>query len=64
MAKAKRVKNPVTVTTVIEEAQHEALRYIAFRERMAMAELVRKALDEFIKKQAEKAPVFMGTVQS
>jgi hypothetical protein len=33
MAKGKRVQKPVTVTTVIEESQHEALRYIAYKER-------------------------------
>lgn len=54
MAKRKQVEKPVTVTTVIEEAQHEALRAIAYHEHMPMAKLVRKALDEFIKKQAEK----------
>lgn len=54
MAKRKQLERPVTVTTVIEEAQHEALRAIAYREHMPMAKLVRKALDELIRKQAEK----------
>lgn len=63
MAKGKRVERPVTVTTVIEETQHDALRSIAYREHMPMAELVRKALDEFIKKQAEKAPISIAKVR-
>ena len=54
MARKKQVEKPVTVTTVIEETQHEALRAIAYKEHMPMAKLVRNALEEFIKKQAEK----------
>lgn len=57
MAKGKRVQKPVTVTTVIEESQHEALRYIAYKERTPMAELVRQALDEMIRRQAKKYPI-------
>ncbi len=52
----KRVKNPVIITTVVEEAQHEALRTIAYKERLPMAELVRKALDALIKEQSQKSP--------
>lgn len=57
MARAKRVKKPVIITTVVEESQHDALRYIAYKERLPMAELVRKALHELIKKQAKKYPI-------
>lgn len=57
MARQKRVKKPVIITTVVEEAQHEALRTIAYQERIPMAELVRKALNTLIKKQSKKRPI-------
>jgi len=60
MPKQKKVERPVTVTTVIEEAQHEALRALAYQKHIPMARLVRQALDEFLKNQggpeSAKAP--------
>lgn len=47
MAK-KKLNAPVTVTTILEEEQHDALRDFAFRERIPMAELVRKAVDDLL----------------
>lgn len=52
----KKLKNPVVVTTVIENEQHEALRFIAFKEKISMSNLVRKSLQEFIKSRAKKYP--------
>jgi hypothetical protein len=57
MAKSKRDKKTVIITTVVEESQHEALRYIAHKEKVPLAELVRKALDDLIKKESKKYPV-------
>ena len=41
---------PVSVLTMIESSQHEALRLIAFNERRSVAELVREGIAEVIKK--------------
>lgn len=57
MTKHKKTKRPVTVVTVIDEEQHELLLSIAFRENLTLAEIFRQALDEFIKKEATKAPI-------
>ena len=44
---------PVSVLTMIESAQHEALRLIAFNERRSVTELVREGIAEVIKKHAK-----------
>lgn len=44
---------PVSVLTMIETAQHEALRLIAFNERRSVAELVREGIAEVLKKHAK-----------
>ncbi|MBI4640496.1 MAG: ribbon-helix-helix domain-containing protein [Candidatus Tectomicrobia bacterium] len=54
MPKQKKVERPVTVTTIIEESQHEALRAIAYQKRLPMAKLVRQALEEFLKNQGDR----------
>lgn len=48
---------PVTITTVVEESQHEALRFVAFRERKTMAEIVRAALEDYILKKSQEYPI-------
>lgn len=48
MAAPKRVISPVTVTTVIEESQHEALKLIAYKKKTPMAKIVRMALEKLI----------------
>lgn len=45
-----KLTSPVSVLTMIESAQHEALRLIAFNERRSVAELVREGIAEVIKK--------------
>ena len=45
--------SPVSVLTMIESAQHEALRLIDFNERRSVAELVREGIAEVIKKHAK-----------
>lgn len=50
MGAPKKLEKPVYVTTVLEESQHEALRLIAYRERKPMAELVREAIEDLIKR--------------
>jgi len=51
MGAPKKLEKPVYVTTVLEESQHEALKYIAFKKRVPMAELFREALEKFIETQ-------------
>jgi hypothetical protein len=41
---------PVSLLTMIEGEQHEALRLIAFNERRSVAELVREGIAEVLKK--------------
>jgi len=57
MAKRGRIKRPVTLATAIDEEQHKLLLSIAFRENLTLAEVFRRALDEYIKKEATKAPI-------
>ncbi len=49
MAREKKLTAPVTLFAAIELAQHDALREIAFAERRSLADLVREALDEFLR---------------
>lgn len=44
---------PVTMLTMIEAEQHEALRLIAFNERRSVADLVREGIAEVLKKHAK-----------
>lgn len=48
MGAPKKLGKPVYVTTVLEESQHEALKYIAYRKHKPMAELIREAIERFI----------------
>lgn len=48
-----KLTSPVSVLTMIETAQHEALRLIAFNERRSVADLVREGIAEVIKKHAK-----------
>jgi len=49
MAAEKKLKQPITLFAAIEARQHEALREIAFKERRSLADVVREALDAFIR---------------
>ena len=48
---------PVTITTVVEESQHEALKFVAFREHLTLAEIVRAALEDYIQKKSQEYPI-------
>ena len=43
---------PVSVLTMIEREQHEALRLIAFNERRSVADLVREGIADLLKKRS------------
>lgn len=49
MSAPKKLIKRTYITTILEETQYEKLRKLAFRTRKPMAELLRKALDEFLK---------------
>ena len=44
----KKIEAPITLVAVIEQAQHEGLRRIAFAERRSLADVVREAIDKLI----------------
>jgi hypothetical protein len=44
----KKIEAPITLVAVIESAQHEALRRLAFAERRSLADVVREAIDKLI----------------
>ena len=48
-----KLTDPVSLLTMIESDQHEALRLIAFNNRCSVAELVREGIAEVLKKHAE-----------
>lgn len=56
----KKLEKPVTLFAAIEESQHEALRYIAYKEKKSIAEVVREALENYIKGTSKKYPVHAG----
>ncbi len=56
----KKLQSPVTLFAAIEESQHEALRYIAYKEKKSIAEIVREALENYIKGTSKKYPVHAG----
>lgn len=53
----KKLKKQVTITTVVEDDQYEALRYIALKEKIPIADLVRKSLNDLIKNKSKKYPI-------
>ena len=40
----KKIKHPVTLFCAIEKEQHNALRFIKYKEKKSLAEIVREAL--------------------
>ncbi len=60
--KAKKLKSPVTVSTVLEKEQHDALRFISFRERIPMAELIRATLDKLISEKSKKYRILIDNL--
>jgi len=45
----KKLDSSLIMTTIIERAQHDRLRELAFYNRLSMAELVRDALAQYLK---------------
>ena len=56
----KKLQNPVTLFAAIEESQHEAIRYMAYKEKKSIAEVVREALDSYIKSTSKKYTIPAG----
>ncbi|HHT9119754.1 MAG TPA: hypothetical protein ACFYD3_04310 [Candidatus Hypogeohydataceae bacterium YC41] len=56
----KMLEHPVTLFATIEESQHEAVRYIAYKEKKSIAEIVREALEDYIKSVSKKYPIHAG----
>ncbi len=56
----KKLQNPVTLFAAIEESQHEAIRYMAYKEKKSIAEVVREALDSHIKSTSKKYTIPAG----
>ena len=54
MAAEKKLKSPVTLFAAVEAKQHQALRELAFKEKRSLADVVREALDEFIRRRAKR----------
>jgi hypothetical protein len=57
----KKLEKPVTLFASIEEHQHEALRYIAYKEKRSIAEIVREALENYIKTKSKEYRIPAGT---
>jgi hypothetical protein len=57
MNRDRKISAPVTLFATIEAEQHEALRTIAFNERRSIADVVREAIDKFVKRDSEDVPV-------
>lgn len=47
----------VVLFASISEAQHEALRYIAFKERRSIADVTREALEDYIERKSSEYPL-------
>jgi hypothetical protein len=58
MSGVKKLEAPVTLFAAIEEKQHEALRELAFREHRSLADVVRDAIELYLKHEGrvEKKP--------
>ena len=63
----RKLRKPVTLVVAIEAAQHDALRYIAYREKRSLAAIAREALDNYIKQKLDQYPegaLEFGTVET
>jgi len=47
----------VVLFAAIDREQHEALRYIAFRERRSIADVTREALEEYVARKSKEYPI-------
>ena len=57
MAAERKLESPVTLFAAVEAKQHEALRELAFKEKRSLADLVREALDEYIRSRTKPRKV-------
>lgn len=57
MVAERKLETPVTLFAAVEAKQHEALRELAFKEKRSLADLVREALDEFIRSRTKARKV-------
>ncbi len=57
----RKVGKSVVLFASISEAQHEALRYIAFKERRSIADIMREALEDYIQRKSSEYP--LGVVE-
>lgn len=57
MAAERKLESPVTLFAAVEAKQHEALRELAFKEKRSLADLVREALDEYIRSRTKTRKV-------
>jgi hypothetical protein len=56
MARAKKLEEPVTLFAAIEKDQYDAIRTMAFEERVSLADVVREALTLYIRRKGTKSP--------
>ena len=52
-----KTKRKVVLFASIAEAQHEALRYIAYKEKRSIADITREALDNYIAQKSTEYPI-------
>lgn len=56
MAKKRNSEKLTGVYTLLEERQGETLDFLSFMQRRSKADLIREALDEFMKRELKKYP--------
>lgn len=54
MEREKKLTEPVTLFAAVEKSQHETLRKVTFEERRSIADVVRDAIDFYIKNRKRK----------
>ncbi|MCL0092023.1 hypothetical protein M1N59_02025 [Dehalococcoidales bacterium] len=56
MAATRKLGKRVVLFVGIEEAQHEALRFIAYKEKRSIADVAREAIEEYVNKKSGRYP--------
>lgn len=64
MGATRKLGTRVVLFIGIEEAQHKALRFIAYKEKRSLADVGREAIDKYIKEKAKTYPIPDYTVQA
>ncbi len=49
MARERKLEKPIVLFASIEARQHESLRRLAFADRRSIADIVREAIDQYLK---------------